>query len=225
MNDTQIRRIAVIVIIVGVLILVLYAALLYYSKEVRYSPSYLSQPEHWILKQDGILHISVGRATGDRAQYKTHGVITYNDGEIRTAFQSAGFYDGELFAEFYEGEEAIIEIGPNMDPDNTVAEIFIIETFENGIPYFMIFVDEEWVERWGSSTWYHWGANFSQSKKANPREINKGIYYEKLRDEFERFVEESEGNYQKTGGLLVGNIHRDDWFKNNLDSKVVIHFW
>ncbi len=214
-----------IALLAGIVILLLGWAWNYYSNDYKNSASYLEQPEHWVTENDGVTYIDISKVTQQRAGYDSDtDVITYNDGTIYAAFQTYGLYHGDYFSSYaQDGTLAVIELGPNMDPNNGIMQVFVVESFEEGIPYIHLFVDEDW-KKVMPQTNLIWGKNFSNQQPAQFTEIAQGIYHTQVQDELDRFIQPQEGVWQQVGGMLVGDMTREDWFSNTLDEVIVIHF-
>jgi hypothetical protein len=224
--ERKLVQISRILLLVFVVLTVCYAGYYYYSEYYLSSPSYTQNPKHWIDNQgQGIQNINTLKVTSERAAYK-NGIIDYNDGTVSAAFQSYGLYNGDFFSTYaVEGDKAVIEIGPNMDPNNGIMEIYILEKFENGVPYIYVFADSEWIQHMPTTNLI-WGKSFENEERASFEKIKDGIYYAKVLDDKDRFIAPADdGNdWQQVGGILVGNLHKEDWQENKLSDKILIHF-
>jgi len=216
-------------IIFSIIILFIISILVFgvfsFVKHYKFSPVYTENPKNWISSDNQSYKIEVGNIPGGVLSYEEGYNQQYNNGIINTAFIIEGYYNNEFFKNYYDNGTIHIHIGENINPDDEYMDIMISETFFNGTPYIDIFLDSIWQEKLGAvNIWYgiqyenYQAFNFSRNN-----EIKKGIYHNRIKDDISRFIENSDP-LQKTGGLIIGDINREDWINQTLKNKIVIRF-
>lgn len=222
-----------ILIIFGIILLVLLGTILIISltgkKEIGYD-YFTIEPEPWIEEKiltddDTDVKINVKRASRDKSFYAGNQQDYNLDGD-RIAFFTHSYYKGNHFTNTFLGEGfynyslalsetelekraqefLIMNIGPDMDPDDGIIDGFILGKLEDDEFVFYIFVDEDWKNNI-EYTNIVYGDDFYdestlQMRKFSFEENHNGIYIEKV--EGATWFE----NDPVTGGLLVGEVNK-----------------
>ena len=196
------------------------------KNQYKETKEYSENPKNWVSKKGDITSIDVSKIS--TAYVEHHGTLQqFNDGDINTAFYTQGWYNGEYFTSIYKEDDIVIlSVGTELNSNDNVLDVFISEVFEDGNPYFDIFLDEKWKETFGKvNMWY--GAEFDHYAEfdfSKSNEIKKGVYHNRIEDDINRFGMNS-SLVQHRGGLLVGNLHRDDWINGeSSEGRIVILF-
>jgi len=196
------------------------------KNQYKETSEYRDNPKNWVSKKGDIVSIDVSKISDAYMEY--HGTLQqFNDGELNTAFYTEGWYNGNYFTSIYkENGIALLRVGTELNSNDGVLDVFISEVFEDGNPYFDVFLDEKWKEDFDKvNLWY--GAEFEHYAKfdfSTANEIKKGVYHNRIGDDINRFSIGSDP-VQHNGGLLLGNLHRDDWInEGSSEGKIVILF-
>lgn len=172
-----------------------------------------NNPKEWVIKNN----ISVYKATDGLSYYD---IIGQQNFEMDTVFINDGRYVGKYFKNYFEENNQIkLRFSQKLKKDN-IPDIFIFEKLENNEPYVYIFVDEDWKNQI-KETNIIYGSKYQNIKKFTYTELEKGIYYEKIKDDIERFSDNYKIHYS---GILVGKITKEDIEKNNFDNAIFVRF-
>ena len=186
-------------------------------------PTY-SDPKDWIeQKPDGTKIINLTKATDGASYIDSAGGQQWNDKYVNTAFDYGGLYSGEYFNRYYVNESGfkLMEITPNLKPNNNIIEGIIIEKIIKGDEVTTyIFLDEDWKQKVKGTTNIVWGERYENFREFDFTEISKGIYMDSVKDVKTRFKEDF---YFHLGSVMVGNFsykHVND--KDNTEGLTVI---
>ena len=225
------RKQMIIAVLVSV-VLVGIAWLLSYEKPLRLEEDryFTADPSTWIEeytkteksedREINIFKATEAKATMDVFQedYRTDGKLYsfFYSGLFRGSGFDNVFVDGAFFdlAEnlSYEEKNSLVpsyvkmELGPGMDPTNSVIEGFILAKEENGQFVFYIFVDEDWKQQL-EFTNILWGDAFADIDSLNIKQfdfskVQDGIYIDKIDKGVDWFYESP-----VKGGIIVGEIN------------------
>ena len=212
---------------VGIIILIYFVIsiiVIIINDKYKETESYKKNPENWVSKENNIISVKVENIPGGVAEYDG-ALQQFNDGDISTAFIIEGWYDGNYFKNFYsENEKVMVYISNELNSDDDVMDVFISEVFDNGQPYIDIFLDSKWKTLGKVNIWYGKDfENYEEFRFTKENEIKKGIFHNRIKDDLNRFIIGSDP-LQSQGGLLLGDLHRDDWINKNPEGKIVIMF-
>ncbi len=229
MEKEQIKKIAliglpVIVIIIAVIIFKFSTSKGYVPSEPYFTP----EPETWISddrnsEQSGDIIIDVQKATKSLSIFDNRKQEYYYYGK-RIPFFSHGYYKGESFTGIYfdpivynlsEGktqveieelidENTLIQILPNMNPEDGVINGFILAKAENESFVFYLFVDQDWRNKI-QFTNILWGDDLTDPStlKVRPYDFSEeqdGIYVDKIDYDIGWIKKDT------NGGVFLGEI-------------------
>ncbi len=199
----------VVVILVGVLLVRRNVV----TREVE--PYYSEDPKTWVDdKGKGRIEVNVDKVTLGEGFITDNGE-QYETADIETVFDYDGWYKGNYFKRaYYEGGKKVMSINPEMKPDDGIIEGFVLERFEDDIPYLYIFLDEDWKNEI-PDTKVHWGYRFQNKVDyIFDNQISNGVYMVKIEDEMARF--------ENNAPLRMGGVYVGDWREDN---STVIAFY
>jgi hypothetical protein len=222
MDTKKLQNIMIIILLVIIISFLVYIG---YNKYYTQTEKYKENPKHWIEKQDDVVLVDVSKVNGGQSEYDGF-QQQYNDEEYSTVFIMEAWYDGEFFRKNYiQDEKVIFNLGNDINPKDDTMDILITETFYNKEPYINIFLDKKWQEKYGQvNIWY--GKEYEHYHEfdfSETNEISNGVYHNKIKDDITRFNLNSYP-LQGQGGLLLGNLHRNDWFNKTPEGKIVVKF-
>ena len=166
--------------------------------------------------------IPIERLTDDKAYTDPTEDVQYREDGIETSFPLMGIYKGVRFSKaHYKWHEdgtydLLMEIGHEMDPKDGVIEGYMVETFENEMPYVYIYLDEDWRKKVGDTN-IIWGLNLDKIQKYKWSKLGDGIYMNKIMDDINRFNMPNINSRESgvfVGDFTLANIKtdvNDDW--------------
>ena len=169
-----------------------------------------------------VVYLFLEQTYGESVSYDGHNQ-QFREGNIETAFSIEGWNDGKYFTNFIDRDGKKVHIAPSFNPNDDVMGVFIVGFFSKGEPYIDIYLDKQWKEKLGKvNIWY--GKDFENYEEFDfENQISPGLYWMRIKDDVSRFMMGSDP-LQSQGGLLLGDLHRDDWLNQTPEGKVVIKF-
>lgn len=199
------------------ILLILIAVIVVYFAFKPIQSTYSENPKDWIesLNQTTSI-INTIEATAGQGTYEEKTQYLSYKGSI-ASFKYIGYYNGELFHNEYKN---LIKIHETLTPNDGTADIFVVQTFENEKPVTYIFLDDDWNKKISETT-VVWGEQLQYQKKMNLKQLQPGIYYDKISDD-SRFYVPEEGPIQMKGGILIGNIDSKSFSEGKITDKIFI---
>ncbi len=196
----MVNKKAVSIVLILIILIILVIVLVNLPQKITYSKN----PQDWVETKISTKTIDVEQVTEGKGYFNTNNQ-QYKFLSINTAFGYDGIYKGLLFKNQYIdfSNKLLIEITPNLKPNDGVLQGIIVEKFEDGKPVAYIFLDEDWKKQFGDSINIAWGSDYQNFKKFEFNQIATGIYMDKVDDDINRFSEDF--NIHE-GGIMVGDI-------------------
>ncbi|NTV22841.1 MAG: hypothetical protein HGA85_00510 [Nanoarchaeota archaeon] len=183
---------------------------------------YTLEPEPWIEKTtEADYKISVSRASRGESLYDGNQQNYF--GERRFSLFTYGVYQGVPFDKsLSQGEDIVMNIGPEMNPDDGIIEGFILGKYEQSGFVFYVFLDEDWKQKVGETNILY-SNDFDVKSGIMAQEFSfaegkDGIYVDKVEGDFDWF-EKSPRN----GGIYVGQIDPSMVDSGNAEGKTIIY--
>ncbi|MCK5594085.1 MAG: hypothetical protein KAI18_02475 [Candidatus Aenigmarchaeota archaeon] len=122
--------------------------------------------------------------------------MQYDDGRYKILFEHIGILNGYTFLNevtFMNDENetsVLLRITPDMDPKDSIAEIYIVPTINNEVLDINIYLDEDFRKMMGNNTNIIWGSTYQNFKVYDfSIEHKPGIYVDTVYDNnTERFL-------------------------------------
>ncbi len=164
---------------------------------------YSNNPADWLSTVPGGVSVDVKEATRGKGSYNDVNEQILVPGMGFTAFAYEGIYKSNFFGTKYidENGKTIMEVTPNMNPNDGILQGFMVERAVNGTLETYIFIDEDWRRALGNDIRIVWGSDYSKSRPFSFRQLRTGIYHD--------FVQDDSGRLQaeiSVGGVQVGNM-------------------
>ena len=189
-----------------ILFLIFLIALLIYLAWPKVTITFSNKTIDWIEKKPkNIYYVNYTKVTGARGEFNINNQ-QMRIGTIFTAFGYFGFWKGNAFKNKYEDPKTgktLIEITPNLIPGDGILQGTIVEKLENQTLVAYIFLEEDWKKVLGENLNIAWGKDFQNFKKFEWKELHKGIYYDAVPEDMNRFLHDFEISY---GGIIVGDL-------------------
>ena len=217
------RTKTIIKTLIIIIILSLLIKIIFFSVETYIgSESYKNNPENWIEETNTSFDLDVNKIPGGSLEYDGYNQ-QFNDGNIRTAFFVEGWYDEKYFKNHIEDEAVKIKITNEFNPNDEYLDVFLSGVFVRGEPYIDIFLDKAWLDTLGKvNIWY--GESYEHYAKFNfsiKNEIKPNLFHNRIKEDINRYDMNS-NPIQSRGGLLIGNLDRNDWFNKDSKGKIII---
>ncbi len=185
---------------------IILAVLLFFGFRALSAPKpmeYSNNPADWLEPAaQNTVSVNVDEATRGKGEYNIANQQLALAGE-QTAFAYEGIYRGHFFSTRYADDTGapIMEMTPDLNPDDGVLQGFMVERFANGALETHIFVDEDWRRALGTSLSIVWGADYSRTKPFAYEPVKPGIYHDMILDDPSRMQPDI-----SVGGVQVGNM-------------------
>lgn len=150
------------------------------------------------------IEINVRKATRSESQFDLDKQEYYHNG-LKTIF-SSGIYKGFPFGVAHKaGNDTVISIGPEMDPNDGIIEGFILGKYEDEDFVFYVFLDEDWKKQIEyTNIVYANDLSIPSIQKFEFTDSVKGVYVNKVEGNFDWFL-----SSPRQGGVYVGELDLD----------------
>jgi hypothetical protein len=177
---------------------------------------YSEDPRDWINAKGNKAEVSVDAATSGESYQDMIGQ-QYATRDFETVFSHDGVYLGEYFEnEYIKDGKTLIRFTKDIIPSDNIPDGFIMERYENEKMVAYIFVDDDWKKKIGETN-IIWGEDYEKVKPFAYKNLENGIYYDKVDDDMSRFSEDFK---VRTGGILVGRITKLDIEETRKEDKL-----
>ena len=227
-------------IIIGIVVTALFVlvSVILFTKSLSSGPIkndyYTIEPQPWIEEtpyddNPDNVQISVARATRGMSTFDVNKQELYHDG-LKTLFHS-GIYKGlpfetMIFDDAFVNDTSdnykkysLMEIDPELDPNDGIIEGFILGKYEEDEFAFYIFVDEDWKNNLEyTNIIYGNDIDSFKFKQFDFSVQEKGIYIDKIKGDFDWFC-----TSPRTGGVYVGEISLETIDDNDIVNKTFMY--